>query len=198
VATVAIRVKASLFAKFKSEGGRDGWVLESSERSGKGGTKNSAAPVLIVGDDEENREYRSLLSFPTGTLPDNAVVYKVQLRVRRAGITGANPFTSSNPLIADIRSLRFGTSATLQVGDFQATAGKSTAGTFGRLPAAGWHSATLARGAFGSVNRTGTTQFRLRFRRDDDNDHKADYITLFSGNAAASFRPELLVYYLVP
>ena len=49
------------------------------------------------------------------------------------------------------------------------------------------------------MNKTGTTQFRLRFLTDDNNDNAADYMKFFSGNyATASARPTLIIEYYVP
>ena len=48
------------------------------------------------------------------------------------------------------------------------------------------------------VNRMGFTQLRLRFTKDDNNDLGADYLSFYSGNAAASVRPVLEVVYYVP
>jgi hypothetical protein len=48
------------------------------------------------------------------------------------------------------------------------------------------------------VNRTGTTQFRLRFSKDDNNDRGEDCLRFSSGNAAAAWRPQLIVQYVMP
>jgi len=53
-----------------------------------------------------------------------------------------------------------------------------------------------AGGAF--VNLGGTTQFRLYFKKDDDNDSIADLVKFYSGNASAGNRPKLIVEYYVP
>ena len=59
----------------------------------------------------------------------------------------------------------------------------------------GTYRASLAAAALGSVSRTAITQLRLRFTLDDNNDHGADYISFWSGNAGtASNRPLLWVY----
>jgi hypothetical protein len=33
-----------------------------------------------------------------------------------------------------------------------------------------------------NINKTGTTQFRLRFQKDDNDDLAADYLKFYSGN----------------
>jgi len=53
--------------------------------------------------------------------------------------------------------------------------------------------------AYQYINLTGTTQFRLRFKLDDDNDNTADYMKFFSGNyGTATDRPLLVIQYYVP
>jgi hypothetical protein len=43
------------------------------------------------------------------------------------------------------------------------------------------------------------TQFRLRFAKDDNNNHVADYLIFYSGNATtASARPTLIIKYRIP
>ncbi|KAA0252280.1 MAG: hypothetical protein EDM79_21515, partial [Chloroflexi bacterium] len=49
-------------ATFHSSGTQDGWVLESSETSGMGGTMNASAATFDLGDDASNRQYRVILS----------------------------------------------------------------------------------------------------------------------------------------
>jgi len=58
---------------------------------------------------------------------------------------------------------------------------------------------TLLNTAYPYINKMGTTQFRLRFKLDDDNDNVADYIRFFSGNyGIATDRPVLVIQYYVP
>ncbi len=69
-------------ATFKSVAANDGWVLESSETSGVGGTLDSAATTCRVGDDAADRQYRAILDFNTGSLPNDAVITGVALRIK--------------------------------------------------------------------------------------------------------------------
>ena len=69
--------------------------------------------------------------------------------------------------------------------------GRHTAGV-------GWYWSTLKAVAYPYVNRTGITQFCLRFQLNDDNDSVADFIRFYSGNATAANRPVLVIEYYVP
>jgi hypothetical protein len=176
-----------------SAGARDGWVRESSERSGKGGARNAVATTLRVGDDAARRQFRSVLHFAT-TLPPAAIVVHAALRIRRQGQAGPvlDLVKAFGGLVVDARSPAFG-SAALGLTDFQA-AGALGVARFKAAPVDGWYTAEIPPAM---INSTGTTQFRLRFRLDDNNNPVADYLRLFSGNAAAADRPVLVVeYYL--
>jgi peptide/nickel transport system substrate-binding protein len=176
----------------------DGWILESTETSGTGGTLNSTTTTFALGDNALNRQYRAILSFSTGSLPDNAVITSATLRIRRQGIVGTDPFTTHLNLLVDLRKGTFGAGA-LQLGDFQAFANLEGAAIVNKTPLAlGWHRAIFKAAALPLINKTGTTQLRLRFSRDDNNDLGADYMNFYSGNAGAANRPQLIIEYHVP
>ncbi|MEK6753498.1 MAG: hypothetical protein AABZ00_14670, partial [Chloroflexota bacterium] len=186
-------------ATFRSAAVNDGWILESAENSNAGGTVNSTATTFNLGDGITNKQYRAILQFNTASLPDNAVIAKVTLKIRKQGLVGSDPFTILGGLRADMRKPFFGADAGLYANDFEATAGKTSAATFSATPASNWYSALLNAAGRGYVNKTGTTQFRLRFATDDNNDNSADYMKFFSGNyATASFRPTLVIEYYIP
>lgn len=177
---------------------QDGWILESKETSGIGGTLNSAATTLRVGDDAANKQYMSVLSFDTSALPDNAVITKVTLKFKYAGKTGTLPFDTHGKLYADIRKGAFGTSALLQPGDFNAFASKLKALIYANTPVDNWYSQSLNPVDFAYIKLNGKTQFRLRFNKDDNNDRGADFLKLYSGSAAETDRPQLIIEYYVP
>jgi len=186
-------------ANFRSQGAYDGYITESGEFSNVGGTVNATASTFRVGDNGLDRQYRSLLSFDTSTLPDNAVINSVVLKIKKQGHIGTNPFATHQGLIVDIRKPFFGTALALVAGDFQAVAGKSAVGTFGSSPQAGWYSVNLNSPAYTYVNKTGTTQFRLRFTLDDNDDLADDYVMFYSGDwTSVADRPRLVVYYNIP
>jgi hypothetical protein len=189
-------------ATFTSSGSLDGWVLESRHTSSAGGTVSSASTTLRLGDNASKKQYRSILSFTTGAaLPDSAVITKVTLKVRKQGVTGGgDPVSKFQGFMLDLKKGYFGTSSSLRASDFQARASKS----YGPLkPAAvsGWYTFDLT-DAKAYVNKastsSGRTQIRLRFHLDDNNNWVANYLRLYSGNASAWARPQLVVTYYVP
>jgi len=176
----------------------DGWILESSENSNAGGTLGSAAITFNLGDYAANKQFRSILHFDTSRLPDKAVILKATLKIMKQGLVGTNPFSTHGLLLADIRKPYFGPTVSLQIGDFQATPSRSAVAVFSVKPVGSWYSAALSNTGKAFVNRAGTTQFRLRFATDDNNNHVADYMKFYSGNAAAAMRPKLIISFYVP
>ena len=59
-------------------------------------------------------------------------------------------------------------------------------GRFIKTPAEGWYRAPLRAPSYPLINLTGTTQFRLRFATDDNDDMGADYLSFYTGNAPAT------------
>jgi hypothetical protein len=182
---------------FTSQGAYDGWVLESSEKSNVGGIKKASDSVFYIGDDAEKRQFRTILSFNTDRLPDTEFhITKVTIKIRKQGLVGDNPFNTLGNILVDIAH-HFGNDETLELYDFQATG--TPAGIIFKPLAGGWYSADLNKNIYYLINIFGTTQFRLRFQLDDNNNQYADYLIFYSGNEAnASYRPQLIVEYYTP
>ncbi len=193
-----------LSASFSSDGNDDGWILESKEPSNQGGVKNSNAVTFRIGDNTQDRQYRAVLSFPTSSLPDNAIVTQVILTMQVETTVGKNPFTTHRNVWVDIRKGAFGSFGpfsigALQITDFQAPASLYTAGVMLNNPVGGWYWVALDAKAYPFVNPTGVTQLRLGFQTDDDDDMKDDYLSFFSGNYnVVSARPQLTIKYYIP
>lgn len=190
---------ATNLAGMRSASAQDGWALESSETSNLGGTVNATAPTFALGDNAGNKQFRAILSFNTSFLPDRAVVTSAILKIRKQGLTGTDPFSTHGKIIVDIRKGAFSNAAALQPADFQAAANKPAVGVFVNKPrAGGWYVTRLNAAAFPYIHKTGITQLRLRFQKDDDNDRLADFVRFFSGNSTAANRPVLIIEYYVP
>ena len=183
---------------FKSQPSYDGWVLESGEKTNRGGSVDRGEPTFFVGDDEKDKQYRGILSFDTSPLPNDAVILYAQLKLRRRGILGSDPWSTHGSLLSDIRSGTFSNIAILQTGDFSAAASSGyVSDTFVELES-NWYAAELSTANLTLVNRAGSTQFRVSFSKDDNDDMDADYAEFYSGNGLGSYVPQLLVTYYVP
>lgn len=177
----------------------DGYVLESTETSNAGGTINSALTTFRLGDDPAKKQYRSILSFITSGLPDNATLTSVTLKIKQQSATGGTTFSMFQGLLVDIRKGTFGTLA-LAATDFQAAASKVGTVPFTNAAVGGWYSFNLTSSkTFINLLATnsGATQFRLRFKLDDNNNAIANYISFYSGNSATN-KPTLVITYYVP
>ncbi|MBI5933010.1 MAG: DNRLRE domain-containing protein [Chloroflexi bacterium] len=184
----------------KSTGAQDGWILEKGENTNTGGVMNSNQTSLRIGDDIKRKQYRSVLSFSTGALPDNAIITKVTLRFKKQTIAGGgNPITAFQGFMLDIRKGSFGTIA-LQALDWKTNPNK-TVGPFKPALKTGWYSINLT-SYKAYVNKLNTggglTQIRLRFKLDDNNNSVPNYLAIYSGNAGTNLRPQLIVEYRVP
>jgi hypothetical protein len=150
----------------KSNGPQDGWVLETSETSNKGGLINATAATFLLGDNANNRQYRGILHFNTGILPDNAVITRVVLKIKKQGVVGKDPFTTHMKIAVDIRKGAFSNAPALQPTDFQAAASKPNVGAFVNHPrAGGWYLAGLNSAAYPFVNRTASRNSACASRR---------------------------------
>ncbi len=182
---------------FKAIGSYDGWILESSETSNTGGTLNTTATTLNAGDDPKDKQYRSILSFQTSSLPDNALINSVQIKIRKQGLVGTNPFMTHGSLLLEIRNGLFSNNLDLRLSDFSASSSSSQPDKFS-ASTNDWYTAELSASNLAFVNKSGPTQFRLRFNLDDNDDLSTDYVKFFSGNATAENQPQLIVTYVLP
>ena len=168
--------------------------FEIGENTSKGGTLDKISNIIFVGDDAKDRQYRGILSFDTSSLPDDATITSAQVKMKRQGVVGTDPFNTHGNLLLEIRNGAFSNSTALNIEDFSAIANiGSTRDPFSGA-VSNWHTASLSNINLGLVNKSGVTQFRLLFSKDDNDDMGADYVKLFSGNSATD-QPQLIVTY---
>jgi secreted trypsin-like serine protease len=177
----------------------DGEVLEYTELSDLGGSSQSVGGLMNLGDDRSNRQYRDILSFDTSFIDDAAVITKVTLSVKRDSAVGrGNPVNLFKGFMVDVRKGTFGASP-LKAHDFQAKEKPiQTLGPISPALSSGWYSFDLTDAA-GMINKASLTQIRLRFNVDDNNNHAANFIKIFSGNAEGTTSdPQLTIAYYMP
>jgi choice-of-anchor B domain-containing protein len=185
---------------FTSIAGQDGYVLESTETSGVGGSLVAGASnnsALRLGDDKSDRQYKSVVSFDTSAIPDGATIVSVTIRLRRGTVSGTNPFTTHGTAWVDVQSGGLSGSTTLQASDFQAAPAVLRGASLSNATSNGaWSEGVLSTAGADAISKTGTTQFRVYFDRDDNDNKRADYIGYYPGdNANAANRPQLVVTY---
>lgn len=184
---------------FPSVAARDGWVLESNETAGVGGSISAAASApgaLRVGDDDQDRQYEAVLSFNTASIPNGATILSATVRLLRGSLTGTDPFTTHGTCWVDVQKGGLSGSPALQKGDFQAPATVSRAASLTAAAGNGaWSEASLDAAGLAAINKTGVTQLRIYFNLDDDDNNGNDFIGYYSGEAAPANRPRLVVTY---
>jgi carboxypeptidase T len=183
-----------------STASQDGWVLESTETSNSGGSIDATASTtsaLRLGDNNQDRQYKTVVSFDTSGIPDGATILSATLRLRRGTLSGTSPFTTHGTCWADVQTGSFSGSTTLQTGDFQAAATAVQAASLSNATSNGsWSEGSLNAAGLAAVDKTGTTQLRIYFNLDDNDDTGNDYIGYYSGdNTTSANRPQLVVTY---
>ncbi|HYU32995.1 MAG TPA: M14 family zinc carboxypeptidase [Thermoanaerobaculia bacterium] len=196
----ATPVAAPTVVTLTSVAAQDGWVLESTETSNAGGSIDATAnttSALRVGDDNKDKQYKAVVSFDTSSIPDGATIVSATLRLRRGTVSGTSPFTTHGTCWADVQTGGFSGSTTLQTGDFQAAATVVQATSLTNATTNGaWSEGSLSAAGLAAVSKTGTTQLRVYFNLDDNDDTGNDYIGYYSGdNTTAANRPQLVVTY---
>jgi hypothetical protein len=184
---------------FTSVAAQDGWVLESGETTNVGGSINATASTtsaLRVGDDNKDKQYKTVVSFDTSSIPDGATILSVTVRLLRGTLSGTNPFTTHGTCWVDVQTGGFSGSTALQTGDFQAAATAVQAASLSNATTNGtWSEGSLNAAGLAAISKTGTTQIRVWFNLDDNDDTGNDYLGYYSGEAAAANRPQLVVTY---
>jgi Ice-binding-like len=183
-------------ATFISEPVQDGWVLESAQGSGVGGSMNSIATHFWVGDNASNEQYRAFLSFNTAGLPNKAVITAVTLNIN--DINNVNtPFSKLGRILVDLGNPQFGPTTALEVTDFQAVPTQADVAPNFVSDLVGWRSVSVTASYFNNINLTGYTQFRLEFQQPTNGDSVPNYAVFYSGNSTVN-PPQLIIKYYVP
>lgn len=182
----------------ESNGSQDGYIIENGS-SNSGGEVVNSLDVIVVGDSSENNlQLKGFLSFDTSSIPDNAIIQSVSLRVRRASTNGA-PY-SLGVINVDIAPAGgFSNNLALEASDFEADAAIANIATLGSTANDGdWADVLLNSDFYQAIRRNGSTQFRIYFTLPDDRSEAEALIGFNSGNADPDLRPQLLITYLVP
>jgi hypothetical protein len=182
---------------FESIATEDGRILENGDTN-QGGTVNNLDAnnrALRVGDDNQNRQYKSILSFDTSEIPEGVTITTARLELTRGWVQGTNPFTTHGNCKVDIRTGAFGGSNALVASDFQASSTRDNIAQMSNPPSDG----SISSGVINLpgrqlINTAGRTQFRVRMRDDDNGDGGEDYMGFYSGDHGDS-RPRLIVTY---
>jgi len=187
-------------ATYVSIAGEDGWIRESTETSNVGGAIGAigtANLAIRMGDNFNNRQFKSILSFDTSSIPEGATILSATLQLTRGGTAGDDAFNTHGTCYVDIKNGGFNNNTALENVDFQAIADSSQAAIItnqgGSLTL---YTVNISDAALSQVNKIGKTQLRLYFSLDDNDNWEDDYSGFYSGdNSNAGRRPKLVVKY---
>lgn len=195
-----ITVRQSTTTTFYS-GTEDGWVLEASQSSNTGGSANSTDATvyaLRLGDDSQNRQYKSIVSFDTSAITTSKTIVSATLKLKRGGVLGIDPIASLGPCRVDIKSGTFGAQA-IEASDFEATADRTNVVDAGMSdPANNGDDSVgdLNSSGRAMIKRDGITQLRIYLLTGDNGNQTREYIGFYSAeDSTQGNRPRLVVTY---
>jgi len=170
---------------YYSVDGKDGTVIESSETSGVGGTYKTT--YSYAGDAASDKQQIAVLHFDTSAIPDGATITSATLSIRRLGKGGDPTNPSLGTITVDIKNGYYGTSDALAAADFEAASSATNVATLPYPAANGnWSEADLNSSGRSNINKTGITQFKIRFTLDDNDDGAADYLNIYDSSSNPS------------
>jgi len=211
--TVTYNTDSVPTVEFLSIGAEDGRIYDTAG-SGTGTAANSSDSTntaLRLGDYYyQNNEltYRNILSFDTSPLPDNYEIISAKLEITRGGREGTDPLPwQDNYCVIDIANPYFAESPctscdqTLEASDFQAAANATYVAIFDYETDPGTGLTMLStqfnNEGLSYINKTGRTQIKLYLTNSGNGNTANDYLGFYSGNAAESYRPKLIIKYII-
>jgi hypothetical protein len=117
-----------------------------------------------IGRGTDAKDNRSVLSFDTSSLPDNAVITRAYVKVTMSSYFG-NPWTSpsGNQLLVDANTGCLGSACTQETADWAATPTASSVASIARWTSGTTTSTDFNAAGLSAINKTGKTQIKLRF-----------------------------------
>jgi hypothetical protein len=141
--------------------------------SGLGMGKSTAFPY---------KHMRTVLSFNTSSIPDGATITRAWLTVT-AQLSGGNAWTdpAGNTLVIEVKTGCFGGSCNIGTDDWSASASAASTATIAQFSSGSKDSADINSAGRSAINKTGTTQLKLRFSQFQSG---FNYITIYGGGSA--------------
>ncbi|MGH3716496.1 MAG: S8 family peptidase [Micromonosporaceae bacterium] len=147
-----------------TSGSEDGYVKAYSDGSGAVVGTNKSTLGLGIGRGIDGKHNRTVLSFDTSSLPDGATITRAYVTVTRKSSSGdpwANP--AGNQLVIDVKTGCFGAGCATGTDDWSAAATQSSVGNIAKWTSGSTNSTDLNQAGLAAINKTGTTQLKLRF-----------------------------------
>jgi poly(hydroxyalkanoate) depolymerase family esterase len=154
-------------AVFPGDDAHDGYVKAAADGSGASVGALEGSYGLASGRGADGRLNRTVLSFDTSSLPDDATVTGAHLTVTRSYGSG-DPWNdpAGNRLVVDVRHGCLGARCTVEPDDWAAAPTAAATAAIPRLTSGSTDSGAFGPAGLAAVNTTGTTQLKLRFAQD--------------------------------
>lgn len=166
-----------------SEDDRDGYVKAAGDGSSATVGTLEAYYGLAVGRGTDGRHNRTVFSFDTSALPDDATVTGARLTVSRRSSSG-DPWSdpAGNALVVDVNGSCLGGSCAVTAADWAAGADAPAAATVPRFTSETVTSSGFDAAGLAAIDPAGTTQLRLRFAESPSS---TAYVFLGGGTGAS-------------
>ena len=182
--------------RFASIPAQDGYIQESSQGSGVGQLARGNLTEARIGDDAQNRQWKSVFGFDTSDLPEGRTVTSARIRLTVTSQFG-NPATLGQ-LVTDMAVPSFG-AAGLVASDFEEPADFLGVNLLTPLPPAGAKTLyiELNATALAQLETADEVQFRVQFADGTNADGISDGLRFGTGEYGLNhpFTPELIVEY---
>ncbi len=175
---------ASTTQSFANNDSSDGYVKANADGSSPalGSSFMENYYGLALGRGSDGKFNRSILSFDTSAIPDNAEILQAYLTVTLNSTSGdpwANP--SGNTLVIDVKQGCFG-SCNMETGDWSAAADVTDAARLLKWSSGDQSSTNFSAAGLAALNKTGTTQLKLLF---SGNPSSTNYVFIDNGASAS-------------
>jgi hypothetical protein len=180
---------------------QDGRVYDTDgDGIGDGANSTDATTgALRLGDWSGNLAYRSIVSFDTSSIPDDAVIISANLQLTCGTVKGTSPFSGwGGACNVDIADPWFHTDSNLEAQDYNAPADACSIASFTQDPTVGQTITSTEFNAAGmnNINKNGTTQLRIYFTIPTNNNGTEDYLGFLPGQPTyPEKQPKLNVRY---
>lgn len=179
-------------ATFNSIGAHDGRIIADGTGTTGGNTSTSN---IVVGDTSSDRQIKGFVSFNTTSIPDNATITSVVLRLYQSSSNGS-PYSELGQMEIDIApNAGWSNNLALQNGDFNAAAGHLSVGVITNGSNNSWVQTNLSPSAYAWINKTGHTQLRMAFETPTNGGGETG-VQFHTGSQANP--AQLIVTYTVP
>ncbi|MEN9867973.1 MAG: hypothetical protein RL748_3563, partial [Pseudomonadota bacterium] len=133
---------------------------------------------LAIGRGADGKCNRSVLSFDTSAIPDDATITRAYVTVHYNTNAG-NPWASpaGNSLVVDVKSGAYGATPNTESGDWAAAAGASNVASIARFTSGAKQSADFSAQGLAAIAKSGITQLKLRFASDQTSSSLYLFIT---------------------